>query len=120
MGEDLQFPIKYLGTLNYFLGVEVHRTTVGLFLSQKKYVADLLEHFGMQSAKTMKTPLSVSTKIHGDTNGQPADGKSYRSLVVGLQYLALTRPDIGFATNKLSQFMHSPKQSHWIAAKRLL
>ena len=44
----------------------------------------------------------------------------YHTIIGSLQYLTYTRPDISFATNKLNQFLSSPKQQHWIACKRLL
>ncbi|CAM8988175.1 unnamed protein product [Rhodiola kirilowii] len=50
----------------------------------------------------------------------PDQATTYRSIVGGLQYLTLTRPDISFAVNKVCQFLHDPKSTHWSAVKRIL
>lgn len=74
----------------------------------------------MTNAKPVPTPMCASTSlpIHdGYTLDNPAE---YQTLVGGLQYLLLTRPDIAFAVNKLSQFMRKPTTTHWLAAKRVL
>lgn len=60
---------------------------------------------------------TASLSIH---DGDPfEDPKLYRSVVGALQYATITRPDIAFAVNKVSQFMHYPTSSHWIAVKRI-
>ncbi|GKV32953.1 hypothetical protein SLEP1_g41515 [Rubroshorea leprosula] len=113
------FSIKDLGCLNYFLGVNAIFTTAGLFLSQAQYIRELLAKFDMSDAKPVQSPLStVPLQLH--QGNQLFDAQPYHQLVGSLQYLALTRPDISFAINKLSQFLHAPSDVHWQAAKRIL
>ncbi|KAF5445194.1 hypothetical protein F2P56_034261 [Juglans regia] len=115
-----RFSLKDLGNLHYFLGVEVIPTPQGLFLSQHKYIRDLLSKTNMVGVKDVSTSLSTSTslKLHDGTSS--VDGTEFRRVIEGLQYLSLTGPDISFAVNKLSQFMHKPITTHWTAAKSLL
>ncbi|KAH9671391.1 retrovirus-related pol polyprotein from transposon RE1 [Citrus sinensis] len=114
------FALKDLGSLHHFLGLELLRTPSGVFLSQHHYVRSLLDRFGMTDAKPIATPLSTTVGLQQTDGSVSADGTSYRQLLGALQYLTLTRPDICFAVNKLSQFMQSPSQLHWQAAKRIL
>ena len=74
----------------------------------------------MTDAKPIATPLSATVGLQQTDGSVSADGTSYRQIFGALQYLTLTRPDICFAVNKLSQFMQSPSQLHWQAAKRIL
>lgn len=105
---------------SHFLGVELIPTTHGLFLSQHRHVLDLLTMHRMDGAKPVLTPLCSSETLKLDDGTPRVDPTAYRKLVGSLQYLAFTRPDISFAVNKLSQFMHDPSQTHWQALKRLL
>ncbi|GFY82736.1 hypothetical protein Acr_02g0009760 [Actinidia rufa] len=115
-----RFSVKDMGTLHYFLGVEVIPTSTGLFLSQHKYIHDLLVRTNMTGANKATTPLSTTTSLTITDRSTSMDASEFRSVVGSLQYLSLTRPDIAFAVNKLSQFMHKPTQLHWQAVKRLL
>jgi len=115
-----RFSLKDMGLLHYFLGVEVIPTTAGLFLSQHKYVRDILETQNMVSAKEISTPLSTTQSLHLLDGITSTDNTEYRRIIGNLQYLSLTRPNICFAINKLSQFMHKPTVTHWVATKRLL
>lgn len=114
-----KFTMKNLGSLHYFLGLEVHRSPDSLFLCQTKYTHDLLEKYHMLDAKPTVSPES-SSKL--DTvSGEPlANPSTYRSMVGALQYLTWTRPDIAHAVNQVCQHMHSPRTTHLVAAKRIL
>ena len=111
--------MKDLGQLTYFLGVEVKHGKIGLFLSQVKYITDLLLKFDMDDCKPVGSPASKSKLSPFD--GSPLqDPSTYRSLVGALQYVTLTRPDICFAVNQVCQFMHAPTDTHMTVVKRIL
>uniref|UniRef100_A0A2N9HBX8 Reverse transcriptase Ty1/copia-type domain-containing protein n=1 Tax=Fagus sylvatica TaxID=28930 RepID=A0A2N9HBX8_FAGSY len=114
------FAVKDLGSLNFFLGLEVLPNADGVLLSQQRYIMDLLNRTKMSDAKPVSTPMASSTNLSA-FDGEPfTDHTLFRSTVGALQYLALTRPDIAFSVNKLSQFMHKPTTLHWQSVKRLL
>ncbi|CAH1437748.1 unnamed protein product [Lactuca virosa] len=106
--------------LHHFLGIEVIPTPTGLFLSQHRHIQDILTQFGMEGAKDVTTPLSATEPLSITDQSPTVDATPYRKLIGYLQYLSFTRPDISFAINKLSQFMHNPRQTHWQALKRVL
>jgi hypothetical protein len=118
----LDFALKDLGSLHYFLGIEVNRVHDGIILSQEKYANDLLNRVNMKTCKPVDTPLSVSDKL-SMADGEVLDSEDstrYRSIVGALQYITLTRPDIAFSVNKVCQFLHAPTTVHWTAVKRIL
>ncbi|KAK6141586.1 hypothetical protein DH2020_024687 [Rehmannia glutinosa] len=87
--------VKDLGAISYFLGIEAIHCHNGLFLSQHKYVRDLLDKFDTAGAKEATTPLSTFVSLSYSSSQPLQESKLYRSLIGGLQYLSLTRPDIG-------------------------
>lgn len=99
------------------LGIEVWRSSKGIFISQTKYILDLLKKAHMDVAKPCVTPLSTSKLDH--SSPLLDNPEEYRSLVRGLQYLTWTRPDLSFAVNLVCQFMQSLRQSHFQAVKRI-
>jgi hypothetical protein len=116
------FALKDLGSLHYFLGIEVNKVQDGIILSQEKYASDLLKKVGMMMCKPVSTPLATGEKLAAQI-GTPLgknDATQYRSIVGALQYLTLTRPDLAFAVNKVCQFLHAPTDTHWAAVKRIL
>ncbi|KAJ8774325.1 hypothetical protein K2173_011197 [Erythroxylum novogranatense] len=115
-----EFKLKDLGQLSYFLGVEAQWTSAGLLLTQRKYIHDLLQKAHMQDANTVSTPACTTIKLSAFSGTSVPDPTLYRSIVGGLQYLSMTRPDISFSVNKASQFMHDPRDQHWQAVKRIL
>lgn len=115
-----RFSIKDMGNLSYFLGIETIRTPQGLHLRQQKYITDLLVKANMLHAKPVATPLPTHPKLSLNSGSPLPDPREYRQLVGSLQYLALTHPDISYAVNRLSQFMHRPTTDHFQALKRVL
>ncbi|KAG8471832.1 hypothetical protein CXB51_036626 [Gossypium anomalum] len=114
------FSLKDLGPLSYFIGIEVLPTTEGLFLSQQKYVLDLLRRAKMDQATGSPTPMVTSCVLSRHVGSAVENASDYRSIVGALQYVVITRPDIAFTVNKVCQFMHQPLDQHFKAVKRIL
>jgi hypothetical protein len=119
---DADFSIKDLGNLHYFLGIEVHQSASGLILSQQKYITDLLRKTHMADCRPVATLMSSTDKVsrHNGTPLSASEATVFCSTVGALQYLMMTRPDIGFSVNKVCQFMQQPTDVHWTAVKRIL
>jgi len=111
---------KIYTPLNFFLGVEASWKSDGLHLSQQRYIPDILEKTNMELVKHVSTLMSSSTNLSKFEGSTITDPTLYRSMVGSLQYLSLTRPNIVFAVNKVSQFMQDPREPHWTAIKRIL
>ncbi|KAF5470759.1 hypothetical protein F2P56_011250 [Juglans regia] len=114
------FPVKDLGVLHFFLGLEICCNSTGLYMSQSRYITDLLHRTNMQTSKPVSTPMCSNVKLSTVDGPSFEDPHLYRSVVGSLQYLAFTRPDLSFAVNKVCQFMHCPRVPHWQAVKRIL
>jgi hypothetical protein len=119
---DSAFTIKYLGSLYYFLGIEVFSSDRGLILSQRRYITEILDKTNMSNCRPDSTPMSSSEKIsrHTGTPLCPADVTKFCSTVGALQYLMMTRPDIAFVVNKVCQYMQQATDQHWTAVKHIL
>ena len=102
-----QFHTKDLGMLRYFLGVEVMRSKHEIFLSQRKYVLDLLSKTGKLEAKPCSSPMTPGVHLTRESE-LFKDPERYRRLVGKLNYLTVTHPDITHSVNVLSQYMSSP------------
>ena len=114
------FHMKDLSGLHYFLGLKVCCDSKGIFLHQHKYTVDLLSLAGLASANPVDTPLEVNVKYHRDEGDLLSDPLLYRQLVGSLNYLTITRPDIAFAIQQVSQFMHTPRHLHLVAVHRII
>ncbi|GKU90667.1 hypothetical protein SLEP1_g4634 [Rubroshorea leprosula] len=115
-----QFRLKDLGPLKYFLGIEVASSPQGLYLSQRKYTIELLNDAGLLGSRTVDTPMEQNLKLLPSDGSPLIDGSMYHRLIGRLIYLTITRPDISFTVNTLSQFLQSPQKCHLDAAHRLL
>ncbi|XP_038687471.1 uncharacterized mitochondrial protein AtMg00810-like [Tripterygium wilfordii] len=114
------FKVKDLGPLKYFLGLEIQNNVTGITISQKKYASDLLKDTALYDAKSINSPIDTNSKLSPNEGIPLDDPLRYRRLVGRLMYLCLTRPDITYTVNTLSQFMQKPTQVHMNAANRVL
>uniref|UniRef100_A0A3Q7IDD0 Reverse transcriptase Ty1/copia-type domain-containing protein n=1 Tax=Solanum lycopersicum TaxID=4081 RepID=A0A3Q7IDD0_SOLLC len=120
------FKIKDLGELKYFLGIEFLRSDKGILMTQRKYTLELILEWGLAGLKPAITPLEQHMKYtttkydkhlkQENDDPQLVDKCAYQRLVGRLLYLAMTRLNISYAVQTLSQYMHDPKQSHFEGA----
>jgi hypothetical protein len=86
---------------------------------QAKYIKDIVRKFKMEDSKAMTTPMSTTTALDADEEGEHVDQKEYRSLIGSLLYLTATRLDIQFSVCRCAHFQASPRTSHRQAVKRI-
>ncbi|KAJ0024988.1 hypothetical protein Pint_08993 [Pistacia integerrima] len=113
------FAYRDLGSLGFFLGMEVVRDNIVLYLSQRRYVMDLLRHFQLDSCAPCATPFSSSKASQSSDDDHFPNMTLYRSVVGGLQYLTLTRSDIAFVINQVAQRQSAPTQRDMCSVKRI-
>ncbi|CAM8997276.1 unnamed protein product [Rhodiola kirilowii] len=106
----IQFLMKDFGHLHSFLGIEVSSAFEDFFISQEKYIRDLLERASLTDQRTADTPMELNVHLR-PTNGEPLeDPTRNRHLVGSLVYLGVTRPKISYPVHILSQFVSAPTQ----------
>lgn len=115
-----RFRMKNLGSLSNFLGIEAHRSSTGITLSQSSYALQVMQCAAMIGCKTLSTPASMKEFSSAHSMDDFENPSLYRKIVGKLQYLTITRPDIAYAVNRACQAMHKPLQIHYQNLKRII
>ncbi|GJR73561.1 putative ribonuclease H-like domain-containing protein [Tanacetum coccineum] len=114
-----RFQMSSMGEHTFFLGLQVKQKEDGIFISQDKYVGEILKKFGFSSLRTSSTPMETNKALTKDEDGEDVDVHLYRSMIGSLMYLTSSRPDIMFSVCACSRFQVQPKVSHLNAVKRI-
>ncbi|GJU43634.1 putative ribonuclease H-like domain-containing protein [Tanacetum coccineum] len=114
-----RFQMSSIGELTFFLGLQVKQQPDGIFISQDKYVADILKKFDFWSIRTATTPIESNKPLVKDEDGEDVDVHVYRSMIGSLMYLTASRLDIMFVVCACARFQVTPKASHLNAVKRI-
>ncbi|GJR03700.1 putative ribonuclease H-like domain-containing protein [Tanacetum coccineum] len=114
-----RFQMSSMGELTFFLGLQVKQQPDGIFISQDKYVADILKKFDFCSIKTATTPIVSNKPLVKDEDGVDIHVHVYGSMISSMMYLTTSRPDIMFAVCACARFQVTPKASHLNAVKRI-
>ena len=115
-----QFEMKELRKLKYFLGIKVAYLRHDIFISQRKYIFDLLKKIGKLGCKTTGVSIEQNHRIENGEENPKVEKTQYQRLVGKLIYLSHTRPDIAYAVSVVSQFMHDPKERHLQAVDKII
>jgi hypothetical protein len=89
-----EFEMSLLGELSFFLGLQIHQSNQGIFISQTKYIREMLKRFGMEDCKPVITPMQTSCKLRKDDDSKSTDQRKYRSMIGSLLYVTASRPDV--------------------------
>ena len=92
-----EFEMSMIGELTHFLGLQIRQQDSGMFLSQSKYAKNLVKKFGLESASSVRIPMSPNVKLTVDLLGKSVDHSLYRSMIGSLLYLTASRPNISYS-----------------------
>ena len=109
-----------LGPLNYFLGLELRQSTKGIVLNRHKYTIDLIDFASLTASAPIDTSVKLNVKLSQEDGDLFPNPTTYHQLVGSLIYLTITRPDISYAINLMSQFMTAPRHLHMVADHRII
>ena len=115
-----EFEMSLLGELKFFLGLQVQQATDGIFLSQAKYLKQILKKYGMEDCKPVSTPMITRCNLSSHDDSPTVNQLEYRSMIGILLYLTGTRLDIMHAVGIVRQFQTNPKESHLQTIKIIL
>ncbi|GJR99465.1 putative ribonuclease H-like domain-containing protein [Tanacetum coccineum] len=114
-----KFQMSSMGELTFFLRLQVMQKEDGIFISQDKYVDEILKKFGFLTVRIASTPMETSKPLLKDAEAEDVDVHLYRSMIGSLMYLTASRPDIMFDVCACARFQVTPKVSHLHVVKRI-
>jgi hypothetical protein len=114
-----EFEMSMIGKLSYFLGLQVNQSSARIFISQEKYLKEMLKKFQMEYASPVSTPMVVGCKLSKDDISPDVDQRTYRSMIGSLMYITSSRPDIMQVVGMVVRYQSTPKQSHLVVVTRI-
>ena len=115
-----EFEMSMVGELNYFLGLQIWQSDLSIFISQYKYVKDLVKKFGLDFVSTVRTPMSPNVKLTVDLLGKSVDHFLYRSMIGSLLYQFASKPNISYSVGVCDRYQANPKEFHITMVKRII
>nr|GFB82994.1 uncharacterized mitochondrial protein AtMg00810-like [Tanacetum cinerariifolium] len=115
-----KFQMSSMEELTFFLGLEVKQKSNGIFISQDKYVDEILRKFKYEVVKSSSTPMDKQKALFKDSDGDDVDVQLYRFMIGSLVYLTSSRLDIMFVVCTCAKFQVTLKVSHLHAVKRII
>jgi hypothetical protein len=114
-----EFEMSLLGGISFLLVLHICQINQGIFISQTKYIIEMLKRFGMEDCKPVTTPMKTSCKLSKDDDSKSTYQRKYRSMIGILLYVTTSRPDVMQTVGQLAQFQETPKESHVLAVNRI-
>eukprot|EP00253_Pinus_taeda_P014393 PITA_14393 len=110
-----EFEMSLLGEMTYFLGLQIQQNKGGVFLSQTKYLKQILKKYGMEDLKPVCTPIVTGCSLSANDESPVVHQPTYRSMIGSLLYLTGTRPDIMHAVGMMQIGLEA-----WMTGKALV
>ena len=114
-----EFEMSMIGEMKFFIGLQIFQNKEGIFISQTKYLKDLLKRFGLEGCKHVGIPMVTSHKLSSKDETPTIEKKIYKSMIGGLQYITHNRPDIENAIGIVARFQADPREYHYATVKRI-
>jgi hypothetical protein len=114
-----EFEMSLLGGLSFFLGLHIFQRNQGIFISQTKYIREMLKRFRMEDCKPVNTPMKTSCKLSKYDDSNSTYQRKYKSMIGSLQYVTTSKPYVMQEVGQVARFQVAPKESHVLVVKRI-
>lgn len=108
------------GEIKFFVGLQVCQMKFGLFITQSKYIKEILKTFGMEDSRLVSTPMSTEHKLSKNDESVDVNQTLYRSMIGNLQYGVHNRPNIALVVGIVARFLENSKEIHMMVVKRII
>jgi uncharacterized membrane protein YciS (DUF1049 family) len=116
---ESEFEMSMICELSFFLGLQITQRSEGMFISQEKYLREMLKRFQIEDYKPVGTPMVTGCKLSKDDDSPDVDQSSYRSMIGILLYITTSCPDIMHVVGMVGRYQFAPKQNHLQVVKRI-
>ena len=106
--------------IKFFIGLQIQQKKDGIYITQSKYIKEILKKFGIEDSRPVGTPMSIGHKLSKNKNSRKVDQTTYRSMIGKLQYAVHTRPDIALVVSMVARSSVNPKDNHMMEIKRIM
>ena len=107
-----EFEIFFFGEIKFFVGLLIQKSKNGIYITQSKYIKEILKKFGMEDSTPVQTLMSTEHKLSKDDDSKAIDQTTYRSMIEKLQYVVHTTLDIALAVGMVGRLSANPKENH--------
>ena len=107
-----EFEMSMFGEIKFFVGLQVHQLKHGIFVTQSKYIKEILKKFRLEDSKPVNTWMAIGHKLSKNDESAEVNQTMYRSMIGKLQYVVHSRPDITLVVGIVARFSTNPKENH--------
>ena len=114
-----EFEMSMFGEIRFFVGLQINQLKNGTFITQFKYVKEILKTFGMEDSKLVITPIVIGHKLSKNDESPKVNQTLYKIMIGKLQYIVHSRLNIALAIGIVARFSTNPKENHMMTIKKL-
>ena len=115
-----EFEMLMFGEIKFFVSLQINKLKHETFITQSKYVKEILNFFGMEDSKPISTPMVTGHKLSKNDESREVNQTLYKSVIGKLQYVVHSKPDIALPVGIVVKFSANPKDNHIMAVKRIM
>ena len=115
-----EFEMSMFGEIKFFVGLQVYQMKYGIYISQLKYVKEILNFSGLEDFKLVSTPMVIAYKFSKSDDSTKVNQTLHRSMIEKLQYVVHSRHDIALSIGIVARFSANPRENHLMDMKRIM
>jgi hypothetical protein len=115
-----EFEMSMFRETNFFVGLQVYQMKYSIYITQSKYVKEILKNFRLEDSKPISTPMVTTHKLTKNDDSAEVNQTLNRSMIGKLQYVVHNIPDIALFVGIVARFSANPRENHLMAVKRMM
>ena len=115
-----EFDMSIFGEIKFFVGLQIQQKKDGIYITQSKYIKEILIFFGMEESILVGTPMSTRHKLSKNDDSKEVDQTKYKKMIRKIKYVVQQRPTIALENGMVARFLANPKENHMMEIKRVM